>query len=178
MLKKYIFNHSKDISKAFDRAVHVLLIAYLIIIALNLSAFLFDLAFKGDYYYTVRMSNLLADNAAIHIFTINLILALLAQTTTFLLVFLITEFILTYKHIVVTMTPMSFIKKNYAVVALVFVPCLVNMILMSKIESKFTEKYLEMRYTKNFGVFDKTLEGTLITLLAMYLYALLTIHDV
>lgn len=137
-----------------------------------------DLAFRGDYYLFIRLSNVLPDNGYIHLFTLNTVMALLGQSTAFSITFLITEIILTYKYKVISTTLRNFILKNYPVILTVLLTAIINIVVMVKIEGTYTSKYLNNnKYSKTFGVTDRLAEGTLITVILMYLYALLTIHD-
>lgn len=175
--KKFIFNHSKNISSSFNRALYILAISYCIVAILSIISFVMDLAFKIDYYLIVRMSRVIPDNGYVHLFALNVIMALLGQATTFSIAFLITEIILTYKLKVVSMTVRSFIFKNYQVVLVVIGASLINIFVMCKIESEYSRRYMTNQFPKSFGVTDRLAEGSLITIVLMYLYALLTIHE-
>ncbi|ELA42665.1 uncharacterized protein VICG_00417 [Vittaforma corneae ATCC 50505] len=175
--KKFIFNHSKNIFNSFNRALYILAISYCVVSILSILSFIIDLAFKIEYYFIVRMSNAIPDNGYVHIFALNVIMALLGQSTTFSMAFLITEMILTYKFKVVSMTVRNFILKNYRVILAVVGVSLINVSVMCKIEDEYSKRYLANHYPKSFGVADRLAEGSLITIVLMYLYALLTVHE-
>lgn len=176
--KKFVFNHSKNILNSFSRAIYTLLVSYSVATILVIVPFIADLAFRDDYYLTVRLSGIIRDNGKVHFFTVNLIMALLGQSAIFSLAFLITEVFLTYRFQVVSTTIKDFILKNSMVIVAVIGGAFITILMMYKIESGYTEKYIGDFYNiKNYRVTDKLAEGTIVTIVLMYLYALLAIHD-
>lgn len=174
-LKKFIFNHSKNIAQCYTSAVYILLISYSLISLFSIVKFFVDLAYENNYYFRVRLSNYILHTHFPYIFTTNLLLCLITQSSCFIIAFLVTEILLTYKFTVTTITFRDFMIKNLKTIC---IPLL--MILANVSVSVFFENNLYVfsqgQYTRTFGICDRFIQGILINTLLMYVYAIFTLY--
>lgn len=175
-LKKFVFNHIKNISKCYTRATYLLLISYSLFILLNCISFLVDLAFKDYYYFIVRISFLLPNSHYPHIFTVNLLVNLIIQSSIYSIAFLLTEISLTFKFKVTSIKLSDFLVRNAFCITFTFICFLTNISLLVWIESRYFNFSID-RYYRTFDIIDKIIESTLITAILMYLYTILAIYE-
>lgn len=176
--KKFVFNHSKSVYSSFNNALVTIAISHLLGVALVMISFLIDLAFKPtDYYFQIRFSYLFSDKGAPHTLTINILMTLMAQSTVFMIAFLITEIGLTYKYKVISSSFSNFVLKNIHLAIAVFLIFAVNVKVMNDIEINFEDAFRDRDYSRNFGTFDKLAESVLLVIMLMYGYSLFIIYD-
>lgn len=175
-LKKYVFNHIKNISKCFNRAIYLLLISYAFLTILCCTFFLFDLAFKEYYYFIVRMSHFFPNSHYPHMFTVNLLTSLVVQSSVFSVAFLITEIVLTFKFKVTSIKFSQFLYKNIPSITFTLVAFIFNISFLIWLESKYFQFSADYYY-RTFNIVDKIIESAFANILAMYLYTILAIYE-
>lgn len=175
-LKKFVFNHTKNIYKCYVRAFLLLLISYSLFALLNCLSFLVDLAFKEYYYFIVRISYLFPHSHYPHIFSVNMLVILVIQSSIFSMAFLLTEIILTFKFKVTSMKLADFLKRNFFCIAFTVFCFITNISLLIWIESRYFNFSID-KFHRSFDILDKIIESTLITAILMYLYTIMAIYE-
>lgn len=174
-LKKFIFNHSKNMLYCYTSALYILLISYSLICFFSILNFLIDLAYKSNYYFLVRLSDYTLHTYFPHIFTTGLFLCLITQSSCFIVAFLITEILLTYKFTVMTISFRDFMIKNLKTICIPFLMILANITITMFFENNLY-KFSQGQYTRTFGISDRLLEGVLVNSLLMYIYTIFTLY--
>jgi hypothetical protein len=174
-LKKFIFNHSKNVAHCYTNALHILLISYSLICLFAILSFFKDLAYEKNYYFRVRLSDYTLHTHLPHIFTTNLLLCLVTQSSCFIVAFLVTEILLTYKFAVTTISFWDFMIKNLKTACITFLMILVNVSISVFFENNIYN-FSQGQYTRTFRILDRLIEGVLTNSLLMYLYTVFTLH--
>lgn len=174
--KKFIFNHSKNSKKSYAAIIAILFISYLFLTFFEILAFLVSLAFKPEFYFAIRCSDSFLHIYDPYFFLTNLIFILISQSSCFILSFLITEVLLTYKISVITMTIRDFINKNLKTVLTIGAIILINTSILVSFQDNLS-KFSSGNYSKTLGITDKMVELFLINFLLMYCYSIYTINS-
>lgn len=173
--KKFIFNHSKDAKKNYRSIVSIICISYTFLLFFEILGFFINLAFKSLFYFRIRTSNYFLHSYFPYSFMSILLFILIFQSSCFMIGFLITELLIAFKLMIVTITMQKFVLKNIKIIVIVATFVLFNTVLTIFFQRNFMQ-FSKEEYNKLLGFTDKLVETLKVNFLMMYAYSIYVLN--